>query len=114
MRISDWSSDVCSSDLDLLAASGHGLGGVENEVQQNLLNEARPGDHFGQIGCRLETDLHLAQKTVSQQLQRLARDGHDIDRKSAGQGKSLSIRVDLGGPPHLKKKNPTTTHPTNN
>src|SRR3546814_14829617 len=32
-----------------------------------------------------------------------------LDRKGAAQGKSVSVRVDLGGPRPIQKKQPTTT-----
>src|SRR3546814_3138618 len=44
MRISDWSSDVCSSDLDALAVSGQGAqayGMLGPMRQQQALPEAR-------------------------------------------------------------------------
>src|SRR3546814_6396265 len=31
MRISDWSSDVCSSDLDMERRDGHRFGGVDTD-----------------------------------------------------------------------------------
>src|SRR3546814_15997978 len=37
MRISDWSSDVCSSDLPAMARGQHHLGGAGDAVQEGVL-----------------------------------------------------------------------------
>src|SRR3546814_10215829 len=78
MRISDWSSDVCSSDLlpwrrGLVTGAGthHGL-----DRQVVLVGE-------------LEIALVV---------------GRNRDRKSVVSGKSVSVRVDLGGRRIIKKK----------
>src|SRR3546814_6948689 len=44
MRISDWSSDVCSSDLLALDAHFHRLGGLEQQRlrREHMLDLARP------------------------------------------------------------------------
>src|SRR3546814_18869428 len=70
MRISDWSSDVCSSDLGAVA-----IGRGDDEVL--------PADCLVPCFIRTEnaTELSLAEK----------------DRKSVVSGKSVSVRVDLGG-----------------
>src|SRR3546814_16322646 len=106
MRISDWSSDVCSSDLlgdlaegpyglrerdvDALVA-GALLGHVEG-LGEELLDLPRPG----------HGDLVVLRELVH------AEDRDDVlDRKSVVEGKSESVRVDLGGRWNLKKKNKT-------
>src|SRR3546814_15183916 len=83
MRISDWSSDVCSSDL-------HGTGGAEGI--------ARLGTTVRRRRARLPAR------------RLLRRPGHDrghaadgADRKSVVSGKSVSVRVDLGGRRIIKK-----------
>src|SRR3546814_20769388 len=70
MRISDWISDVCSSDL------------------------LRVGVRIAQLAQRAHACLHVvgADRVVRQ------------DRKSGGEGKSVSVRVDLGGPRIIKPK----------
>src|SRR3546814_16114345 len=96
MRISDWSSDVCSSDLDRLddargfMAGDRGEGvriGAVDEMQIRMAKPARDG-----------ADTHLVR----------------VDRKSVVQGKSVSVRVDLGGRRIIKKKKHimNTTHAT--
>src|SRR3546814_4575644 len=59
MRISDWSSDVCSSDL--AGAWDRGTAGVDGALDAVL---ARPGDH----ALRLLALLHAAEADLAQQL----------------------------------------------
>src|SRR3546814_11542322 len=111
MRISDWSSDVCSSDLGGPAARGNDLlqpgeraaaheqdiGGVDLE---ELLLRVLASALRGHRGDRAFHDLE------QRLLHALAR---HVDRKSVVEGKSVSVRVDLGGRRIIKKKNKTTT-----
>src|SRR3546814_18687303 len=106
MRISDWSSDVCSSDLrrtpvveDLrarTAGAGHTHGPVVlalAEAQDELLGE--PGDLLPEVqrlrvvgvDARVEAALLEAP-----------------DRQSVVQGKRVSVSVDPGGHRIYKKK----------
>src|SRR3546814_16093287 len=77
MRISDWSSDVCSSDLFEDHARSHRIHAID----------------LRRIG-------HLAQKVR----------GITRDRKSVVSGKSVSVRVDLGGRRIITTKNPHLAH----
>src|SRR3546814_13757732 len=77
MRISDWSSDVCSSDL----RSGTG----RNDRQRR--NEQIADDREPQ---RARGDHRIL--------------GYRADRKSVVEGKSVSVRVDLGGRRIIKKQ----------
>src|SRR3546814_15833821 len=74
MRISDWSSDVCSSDLACL-----------------LL-----------IPPSTSTSMPLICPAAGLARKRIAR---ATDRKSVVSGKSVSVRVELGGRRIIKKKN---------
>src|SRR3546814_12865669 len=104
MRISDWSSDVCSSDLAALfhpqdhprRLAGHAAvaQGVLHQHGEHLLQVARV-DQYGQ-GRYAVAELDLVQ---------VGRDGFEVDRKSVVWGKSVSVRVDLGGRRLIKKKN---------
>src|SRR3546814_17836410 len=97
MRIIDWCSDVCSSDL-----CGH------------LGNEAREvgGVRAGEDGA---VELGRLQQVLAAVSDQRAADEHDLrqavpqdkleDRKSVGEGKSVSVRVDIGGSRITKKKN---------
>src|SRR3546814_16466458 len=99
MRISDWSSDVCSSDLpprcDMIAISAHKVHGPKGIGALWLRDDVAltPVIHGGgQEGG-------LRSGTLSPAL--CAGFG---DRKSVGEGKSVSVRVDLGGRRSIKKK----------
>src|SRR3546814_14910934 len=89
VRISDWSSDVCFSDLRhaLLVERqdvGAGLG------LQQVVGVLHPfGDAF--------EGEHLAEPVLGDE-------ALDVDRKSVVTGKRVSVRVDLGGRRCIKKK----------
>src|SRR3546814_12752622 len=119
MRISDWSSDVCSSDLlDLgiqlntlhLGAVGVDCGG-DLRVRQVAACEGTRFDHrrrIDRVGDRLveggdaqdaaTADIIFGGETEVGRRQRAE------DRKSVVEGKSVSVRVDLGGGRLLIKK----------
>src|SRR3546814_16598442 len=105
MRISDWSSDVCSSDL------GPTHPASINVAQGNL----------GLSACGLFTRIivtHVSIRTSDTSsgllnppspaygtlLYRAYRSMHTKERKSVVQGKSVSVRVDIGGRSIIKKK----------
>src|SRR3546814_18277619 len=107
MRISDWSSDVCSSDLGETYhfCSARCRERFEAEPARYLA-PAEPGKPAAQ---RHYCGDHPAHKDV-------AGGGHhesavkDLvcgmrERKSVVEGKSVSVRVDLGGGRVMKKKN---------
>src|SRR3546814_11596657 len=93
MRISDWSSDVCSSDLLAVA-------GVLHQPPQVTVQVA-PVVQAGQaVGQRQRQALLVV---LAQPL--LIPPPPDLgDRKSVVEGKSVSVRVDLGGRRIIKKK----------
>src|SRR3546814_15216616 len=97
MRISDWSSDVCSSDLPRqCAASGPG-GRRQHRRHYRAVRSARhPASRRG-----LRRALHRSQSLLAV-----------TDRKSVVSGKSVSVRVDLGGRRIIKKKKKQTTKKT--
>src|SRR3546814_17623095 len=91
MRISDWSSDVCSSDLhrsDTGRASVDGHDHRHRYTPRVTDSEApaqrRPGTW--RRGADTRAGCHLR------------------DRKSVGEGKRVAVRVDLGGRRIIKKK----------
>src|SRR3546814_12744583 len=93
MRISDWSSDVCSSDL---------CGAARRE------RAGRAGDAAGGgAAAHLRRGIDRGRAGRGQ----AARGGQPAaaggDRKSVVEGKSVSVRVDLGGRRIIKKKNIT-------
>src|SRR3546814_12780957 len=89
MRISDWSSDVCSSDLRSCLRSQHGLRTIVR--RRRMANCAR-------VGCRFQASDDGVDHRAG--LARVAQ-----DRKSVVSGKRVSVRVDLGGRRILKKTN---------
>src|SRR3546814_14810425 len=95
MRISDWSSDVCSSDL------ASGCAGLSNSMRISS-SESQPARLASAISASLSLTSQVALKEST--LGRVS-----LDRKSVVLGKSVSVRVDLGGRRIIKKKNKTTT-----
>src|SRR3546814_12167345 len=99
MRISDWSSDVCSSDLAPAGFVGDGHGSAPDPRRIAAQGWRRSGGlHLAvaQPGHRMRKALH--QRFV------VGGDDHGGDRKSVVEGKSVSVRVDLGGRRIIKKK----------
>src|SRR3546814_14380179 len=113
MRISDLSSDVCSSDLQHIAAL------LIFEAFQNLVRIDRPyaghnlfifdgfprwfvylpkGNLSAAFGGRIDFHCYGDQRQP------------DIDRKSVVYGKSVYVRVDLGGRRISKKKQKKDTY----
>src|SRR3546814_13154143 len=119
MRISDWSSDVCSSDLRLIDR--------REDHSRRLLNDTiiRRRDaqwaHFtialGDIDpphwTRAVTAFRHALDQTVEPRQRHAVEGLSVhsrrhrtpDRKRVVSGKSVSVRVDFGGCRLIKKQN---------
>src|SRR3546814_16060006 len=91
MRISDWSSDVCSSDL-LWRPSGAGRG------------RHRDAEDLRGAGHRLACSRRGTALPGRAAAFRRSPAGRRGDRKSVVSGKSVSVRVDLGGRSSLKKK----------
>src|SRR3546814_19561168 len=108
MRISDWSSDVCSSDLRptaklraflrrfgwiFILASGLGnCDGVADFQQATHQRQRFDAQHM--------LFLHRAQQLASVDFKHMA----DKDRQSVAKGQSVSVRVDLGGRRIINKK----------
>src|SRR3546814_17280836 len=101
MRISDWSSDVCSSDL--LTGVVDGVGGAAHiglprvgagfAAAAGFLLAAEGAADLGPA----RADIHVDDAAFA------AYRRHEGDRKSVVKGKSGSVRVDLGGRRILKK-----------
>src|SRR3546814_17593568 len=91
MRISDWRSDVCSSDLRWSFESPPGVTAfrivtrMTSAIRQSRVNLMDSMDGSRQIGAGWF--------------------GLALDRKSVVEGKSVSVRLDLGGLRIIKKKN---------
>src|SRR3546814_12013013 len=79
MRISDWGADVCSSDL-------------RRELRPVAVEQCA-------LGFRTDTIPVGQERLRAEGLPRRA-----LDRKSVGDGKRVSVRVDLGGRRSLTQK----------
>src|SRR3546814_14708146 len=92
MRMSDWSSDVCSSDLIASACCAWRL---------------QPGSRHG--GNR-----HAQHADAIERIEKVAHNNLPMceDRKSVVSGKSVSVRVDLGGRRIINKQSKHTKTPT--
>src|SRR3546814_2310192 len=100
MRISDWSSDVCSSDLHRHAELAAQL--VDQLLQVALFLRVQAGGRLVQhqqarLGDHAARDLQPPLVPVGQ-----------VDRESVVEGKSVAVRVDLGGRRIIKKKKKET------
>src|SRR3546814_4226296 len=95
MRISDWSSVVCSSDL----RSRHAVG---ERVGREIDGRGRRAVVPLEVGRGVRIDVE--QVVIHHRRQHLTGEGGG-DRKSAVQGKSVSVGVDLGGRRIITKKN---------
>src|SRR3546814_12651845 len=119
MRISDWSSDVCSSDLRLR----HLALGLRRGLQLRLARQQRAKTIPLAVQCggsgdkvvALQRDTCAQHGEIAQliaQAGRLGLEGRNRDlqqqdRKSVGEGKRVSVRVDIGGRRLIKKKKKT-------
>src|SRR3546814_18469505 len=111
MRISDWSSDVCSSDLAGARSGARGAAPVGIPVkgrwdhhQHRRRPEAQRQRQLGrarQLPVRTERrHLHLCDRRLWRKQSQLPR----LARKSVSEGKQGPVRVDLGGPRNIKTK----------
>src|SRR3546814_13525397 len=117
MRISDWSSDVCSSDLGFLFM-------LRTSRQVSAILPRRHGFHTLTCGLREKrpsrlrsltdsrarkgggrTQLSPGRSAIAANMSRnSASDGAWLDRKRAVYGQSVSVRVYLGGRRLIKTK----------
>src|SRR3546814_17373798 len=109
MRISDWSSDVCSSDLSVSSkafgcATASTIGSTVSTVASTT-STTTPVT----VGTRPDGPSVLS-TTASTTGGRTASTIGNTDRKSVVEGKSVSDRVDLGGRRILQKKTNKKKH----
>src|SRR3546814_15823663 len=94
MRISDWSSDVCSSDLHCDGGSDGGDGFIKwNETNGSAFDSRSRCTSL--FSPRLERGTDRPNRLPKLNL---------LDRKSGAWGKGVSVRVDVGGRRSIKKK----------
>src|SRR3546814_20856815 len=97
MRISDWSSDVCSSDLKI-TATGAKVVTLGDTAQTKAVEAGRAFALLQEQGMKTVI-MGDIQRQKSERLRR--------DRQSAVKGKSVVVRVDHGGSRCSKKTNHT-------
>src|SRR3546814_16277317 len=101
MRSSDWSSDVCSSDLRHLRphfAIGRSHFACGNDDRSIGAVRSDPGP------CRRREFPRLLHSPSRRQALVAQGGGHQRDRKSVVAGKSVSVGVSTGGRGIIKKK----------
>src|SRR3546814_11579992 len=109
MRISDWSSDVCSSDLDPYAAHiaeaphrfGVPVAWIRAVMRVESAGRVLTISSAGAMGL-----MQVMPGTWAELRTRygLGGDPYDADRTNVVKGKRVSVRVDLGGGRDPKKK----------
>src|SRR3546814_20529049 len=111
MRISDWSSDVCSSDLDARVPFDHDPDGAlaKKRAQPACRKLACVKVHDLLCCGLLKRHLLFRPRMVVPNSQSTRSRGRKAwhwgeDRKSVVSGKSVSVRVELGGGGIIKKK----------
>src|SRR3546814_19183814 len=103
MRISDWSSDVCSSDLAPAIDGGdhrQAAGRERGKAAVPLLRQRDDGGTASGAIAENGLQLHRHRRQVEPVAEVLA-----ADRKGVVEGKGVSVRVDLGGRRLITKKN---------
>src|SRR3546814_21023197 len=104
MRISDWSSDVCSSDLARQAEDA--AQPETTDASDERPNRRRAPRRAAAPSPQLElTPPENAEEEAPKPRRRTRR--AQGDRKSVVEGKSVSVRVDLGGGRIVKKQKDT-------
>src|SRR3546814_15913708 len=105
MRISDWSSDVCSSDLGVRVRAGLVEAGHEHAAAVVAHRLTPPAPHAEVAAAGAEQGARVVARPGQLVLDQCpAVGGEGEDRKSVVEGKSVSVRVDLGGRRIIPKK----------
>src|SRR3546814_15066864 len=104
MRISDWSSDVCSSDLEPAQCRTQRRGAARRD------RRLRRG-----VAVEDRVELRIAVGGLAEHIgvgvgRRRGEQAEGRARKSVVSGKSVSVRVDLGGRRIIKKNTHRHTH----
>src|SRR3546814_15807680 len=104
MRISDWSSDVCSSDLESLEVSVTTDDGKPAGHLVIFNRAVAASQAFGRQFPDLDKLLSRKENKTLPIEKWPAKPREWLDRKSVVEGKSVSVRVDFGGRRSIKKK----------
>src|SRR3546814_16716834 len=111
MRISDWSSDVCSSDLQVLLAAevvvdrGDVDVGAAGHLAQGSAAEAVLGEQLlgGAEDAVLGRELGVGHRLPGRRIKRLFDRSPGPARQSVGLGKRVFVRLALGSRRDIKK-----------
>src|SRR3546814_12415932 len=105
MRISDWSSDVCSSDLHHLGLSCDPVGGLVQIpcIERNAI-AASTAVTAARLALRGDGSHYVSLDAVVETMRQTGIDMSHKDRKSVVEGKSVAVRLDIGGGRSSKKK----------
>src|SRR3546814_11979674 len=112
MRISDWSSDVCSSDLHRHDLLGHPLrvivvilGALQRRNRYRTMRDAKFGKPAETVDDFLPGHAGPCTRIVVPRMDLAhARRRNAIVRKGVVWGKGVSVRVGLGGGGYITKK----------
>src|SRR3546814_18245818 len=110
MRISDWSSDVCSSDLVCRSRPAILRAATQKPERQPELNRQDDPSLSRVRLLKIQGSGRMESPTASMCMQtkfhnyRGIGGDHEVDRKSVVYGKSVSGRGDIGGRRIIKKK----------
>src|SRR3546814_4618985 len=102
MRISDWSSDVCSSDLGGDGEFGGEAEGVQYLLADRFIEEMadgiaeQPAQDRGDGADQPEADRAFRAGEAHQAQQRVRREGEEADSHKAG-GEERALGVGVGG-----------------
>src|SRR3546814_12135043 len=114
MRISDWSSDVCSSDLSVsmntlpLPLTFE----IDSMPPATQMSWRSTMICFAAVAIVISPDEHC--RSIDMPGTVTGRPARSADRKSVVEGKSESVLVDLGGRRIITKKNNYIQHRTQN
>src|SRR3546814_14488961 len=108
MRISDWSSDVCSSDLNMPETCAATFNPRRNLDMRSGVPEKSFPSLFSGRDCESRRCPLRSAWRVYAHAKLETRGGREVarrDGKSVGVGKSVSVSVDVVGGRRMKKKN---------
>src|SRR3546814_15992934 len=104
MRISDWSSDVCSSDL-MFFITDTGSGGFIATMSIGMaISYTLPAIFLAAVVALQYIDIRIRREGLDVQLMHAAETAAREDRKGVVSGQSVAVRVDPGGRRRLQNK----------
>src|SRR3546814_14794621 len=106
--ISDWSADVCSSDLLQLPRQWpRSARQLDRALRSGRAGAAADHQCVGDVDLQCPHTGSSNDRRAGRRPEHRAGRDRRVDRKDVGEGKSVSVRLDLGGQRSIKKKNKT-------